>query len=140
MRIGNGYDIHAEGIMIPPIKVVDRGKERPDILELIWNNVRWPEGVRIDNYALMAALKVCENRLVALLDKYGRDTVLECVKEMLDRMEENVRKLIVAPDFNLSSLRELIRKEGMVTMFEDGLRKVERGMTTVEEVFRVIRE
>ena len=27
-----------------------------------------------------------------------------------------------------------------LTMFEDGLRKVERGMTTIEEVFRVIRE
>ena len=83
----NGYDIHAEGIMIPPIKVFDAGVERTDVLELIWNNVRWPEGVKIDNYALMAALQVAENRIVALLDKYGRDTVLECVEEMLDRME-----------------------------------------------------
>jgi len=28
----------------------------------------------------------------------------------------------------------------MVTMFEDGLRKVERGVTTLEELLRVIRE
>ncbi|MCP5110929.1 MAG: hydantoinase B/oxoprolinase family protein, partial [bacterium] len=42
----NGYDIHAEGICIPPIKVHERGKERTDVLELIWNNVRWPEGVK----------------------------------------------------------------------------------------------
>lgn len=83
----NGFDIHAEGIMIPPIKIVDAGKERTDVLELIWNNVRFPEGVRIDNYALMAANTVCEKRIVALLDKYGKDTVLECVEEMLDRME-----------------------------------------------------
>jgi len=87
----NGYDIHAEGIMIPPIKIYDRGVERTDVLELIWNNVRWPEGVKIDNYALMAALKVAENRIVAMLDKYGRDNVLECVEEMLDRMENSVR-------------------------------------------------
>ena len=90
----NGYDIHAEGILIPPIKVFDRGIERKDVLELLWNNVRWPEGVRIDNYALMAALQVGENRIVALLDKYGRDTVMECVEEMLDRMERSVRVLI----------------------------------------------
>jgi N-methylhydantoinase B len=95
----NGYDIHAEGIMIPPIKVVDAGVERTDVLELIWNNVRWPEGVKIDNYALMAALKVAENRIVALLDKYGKDAVLECVEEMLDRMETSVRtQLSGVPD------------------------------------------
>ena len=73
----NGYDIHAEGVMIPPIKVVDAGVERTDVLELIWNNVRWPEGVKIDNYALMAALQVANDRIIALLDKYGKDEVLD---------------------------------------------------------------
>jgi type IV pilus assembly protein PilB len=53
---------------------------------------------------------------------------------------EAVRKLIISPDFNLDNLRALARREGMVSMFEDGLRKVERGITTIEEVFRVIRE
>jgi N-methylhydantoinase B len=95
----NGYDIHAEGIMIPPTKIYDRGRERTDVLELIWNNVRWPQGVRIDNYALMAALQVCENRIVALLDKYGKGTILDSVEEMLDRMEANVRaQLAEVPD------------------------------------------
>ena len=99
----NGYDIHAEGIMIPPIKIYDAGVERTDVLELIWNNVRWPEGVKIDNYALMAALQVAENRIVALLDKYGRETVMECVEEMLDRMETSVRsQLRDVPDGTFS--------------------------------------
>lgn len=91
----NGYDIHAEGLMIPPIKIYDRGVERTDVLELIWNNVRWPEGVKIDNYALMAALVVGERRIHKLLDKYGKNTVLDCVEEMLDRMEANVRSTIM---------------------------------------------
>ena len=52
--------------MIPPTKIYDAGRERTDVLELIWNNVRWPDGVKIDNYALMAALQVAENRIVAL--------------------------------------------------------------------------
>ena len=92
----NGYDIHAEGIMIPPIKVVDAGVERTDVLELIWNNVRWPEGVKIDNYALMAALQVANDRIIALLDKYGKDEVLACVEEMMDRMETSVRSQLSA--------------------------------------------
>src|SRR3989338_811982 len=53
---------------------------------------------------------------------------------------EEVRKLIISPEFNLDNLRKLAKKEGMTTMFEDGMRKVELGMTTVEEVLRVIRE
>ncbi|KKW14486.1 MAG: Type IV-A pilus assembly ATPase PilB, partial [Candidatus Jorgensenbacteria bacterium GW2011_GWB1_50_10] len=31
-------------------------------------------------------------------------------------------------------------KEDMVTMFEDGLQKVERGVTTIEEILRVVNE
>lgn len=53
---------------------------------------------------------------------------------------EEVRKLIIDPRFNLDALRALARKEGMITMLEDGLRKVELGLTTLEEIFRVIRE
>ncbi len=53
---------------------------------------------------------------------------------------EAMRKLVVAGDFSLASVQRLARSEGMVTLFEDGLRKVERGVTTIDEVLRVIRE
>lgn len=53
---------------------------------------------------------------------------------------EQIRKLIMSSDFSLDGLRALARNEGMATMFEDGIRKVERGVTTIEEVMRVIRE
>jgi N-methylhydantoinase B len=87
----NAYDIHAEGICIPPIKVYEADRERSDVLELIWNNVRWPEAVKIDNYAMLAATRMCEQRLVALLDKYGKETALNCVRQMIDRTEKAVR-------------------------------------------------
>jgi type II secretory ATPase GspE/PulE/Tfp pilus assembly ATPase PilB-like protein len=53
---------------------------------------------------------------------------------------EKVRELIISPNFSLDNLRALGRQEGMITMFEDGLRKVELGITTIEELLRVIRE
>jgi N-methylhydantoinase B len=47
----------------------------------------------------MAALKVAENRIVAMLDKYGRDTILDGVEEMLDRTERSVREQLTrVPD------------------------------------------
>lgn len=56
------------------------------------------------------------------------------------RVTEQVRKVIISADFNLDMLRKVARDEGMISMFEDGLRKVEQGVTSLEEVFRVIRE
>lgn len=90
----NAYDIHAEGICIPPVKVFERGKPDNKVLELLWNNVRFPDGARIDNYAMIAATKLCEQRLVKLLDRYSKPTVLTCVDEMITRTEKALRKEI----------------------------------------------
>src|SRR5262245_8395068 len=95
----NGYDIHAEGLCIPPLKVHDQGAERSDLLELIWNNVRFRDAVRLDNYSMIAATRLAEERTHALLERYGKDTVLTCVDEMIDRTERAVRAEIAAiPD------------------------------------------
>ncbi|MDE2103596.1 MAG: type II/IV secretion system protein [Patescibacteria group bacterium] len=55
-------------------------------------------------------------------------------------VSEKVRELIVSPNFTFDSLRALAKQEGMVSMFEDGLRKAELGVTTIDEVLRVIGE
>ncbi len=87
----NAYDIHAEGLCIPGTKVMEADREREDVMELILNNVRWPQGVRIDNYAQIAATRICERRIISLLDKYGKETVLACIEEMMNRTEIAVR-------------------------------------------------
>ena len=49
-------------------------------------------------------------------------------------------KALIKPGMSIEELRTLARKEGMRTMFEDGLAKAEAGATTIAEVFRVIME
>ncbi len=56
------------------------------------------------------------------------------------QVDEKIKEIIVQPTFSLEALREQAQAEGMKTMFEDGLRKVELAQTTLEEVLRVIRE
>ncbi len=56
------------------------------------------------------------------------------------QVTDAVRKLIPASDFSLSALEAQARKDGMITMFQDGLRKAAQGLTTIDEVLRVIRE
>ncbi len=66
---------------------------------------------------------------------HGRIGIFEVLN-----VDEELRKLIINPDFSLDNLNNLAKSRGMMTMFEDGLRKAALGITTVEEVLRVIRE
>ena len=95
----NAYDIIAEGLCIQPLKVINRGVEDANVWALIFNNVRWPVETRIDCNSMIATSKFAENRIVATLRRYGRDTVLGAINEMMDRTERAVRAEIAAmPD------------------------------------------
>jgi type IV pilus assembly protein PilB len=61
------------------------------------------------------------------------------IYEMLN-VSEPMRLYIQKPEFSLDGLRAMAAKEGMISMFEDGLKKAELGQTTVEELFRIIKE
>ena len=65
----------------------------------------------------------------------GRLAIFEIME-----INDEVKQIIASPDFGLDKLAEAARRGGMKTMFEDGVAKAELGMTTLEEVLRVIRE
>jgi type IV pilus assembly protein PilB len=55
------------------------------------------------------------------------------------RVTDAIRSLLIR-SVPVSEIRTEGIKEGMTTMFQDGLQKVERGITTLEEILRVVRE
>jgi general secretion pathway protein E len=54
-------------------------------------------------------------------------------------MTDPLRRLVLK-HADASEIQEAARAEGMLTMYEDGLRKAVAGMTTIEEVIRVTQE
>jgi general secretion pathway protein E len=64
----------------------------------------------------------------------GRISILEMLP-MTDTLRSLVMKHATATDLRAEAIRE-----GMLTMYEDGLRKALKGVTTFEEVLRVTRE
>ncbi len=51
-------------------------------------------------------------------------------------MDDSMRDIVTSnPDVNV--LRKLAREKGLVTLREDGFRKVVKGLTTVDEILRV---
>ena len=88
-------DAIAEGLNIPPVKVMERGQMRDDVVELILSNNRLPDMMRREIQSLMGSTSVAEQRLIELLDKYGKKTVFACIDEMIRRTEKAVRAEIV---------------------------------------------
>jgi general secretion pathway protein E len=64
----------------------------------------------------------------------GRVGITE-IMPMTDPLRSLVMKHATAAELRAEAVRE-----GMLTMYEDGLRKAVRGVTTLEEVLRVTRE
>lgn len=65
---------------------------------------------------------------------HGRTVIAESLK-----VNDQLRDLILAsrPESEIEAVAE---KNGMITLFEDGLRKVIQGVTTLDEVLRVINQ
>ena len=87
-------EIYAEGLRIPPLKIYDRGKERRDVVNLLLTNVRSRRLQAGDMRAQLAAVTIGERNLIALLDKYGKDTVQACIAELLNLAERQMRKFV----------------------------------------------
>ncbi|MFC1846021.1 hydantoinase B/oxoprolinase family protein [Chloroflexota bacterium] len=84
-------DSIAEGLNIPPIKIVEKGKMREDVLELILSNNRLPDMMRREIHSLIGSTGVAERRVIELLNKYGQETVFSSLEEMMERTEKAVR-------------------------------------------------
>lgn len=92
-------DIHQEGLIIPPVKLVDAGKVRPDVWAMIIGMSRLPEALSLNLRGLLAANRVGAKELDALIASYGADTVLAVMEGLLDMSERKVRaRLRELPD------------------------------------------
>ncbi len=78
-------ELYQEGIILPPVRLTE------DVLRLIAANSRAPEDRRGDLQAQMAAQRVGERRLLAMVEAHGLDRVREHADALLDysrRMSE----------------------------------------------------
>ena len=87
-------EIYAEGLRIPPIKIVDRGVRREDVVNLILTNVRSRRDQAGDMNAQLGAVTVAERQLTVLVEKYGVTTIRACVEQLLDQAEAHMRSII----------------------------------------------
>lgn len=85
------HDAIAEGLHIPPIKVMEKGREREDVIDLILCNNRMPGLMRHEMSSLMGSTVLADRRLIELLNKYSKEVVFASIEEMINRTEKAVR-------------------------------------------------
>ena len=88
------YDCHGEGLIIPPIKLIERGQIDEKAYSVILRNLRGSELVRADNMLMYGSMKKIEERILELIRRYGKATVMAVCDELIVRAEKRVRELI----------------------------------------------
>jgi len=90
----NAEEVWQEGFRFPPVKVFEKGERRRDVWDLLKANNRLPDVAVADINAMIGACKIGEERIKAVVDKYGLSTVQEGVQYTFDYSEKKFRNAI----------------------------------------------
>ena len=92
-------DVFWESGCIPPIKIVEGGKLRKDLEEEYARRSRLPQLVALDLRAEIAGCTVARERLLALIARYGAETVKGVMRKLQDDSEKAfLKRLETIPD------------------------------------------
>jgi N-methylhydantoinase B len=88
------FDYHQEGLFIPPVKIVEEGREAESLIRLIASNSRTPENLLGDLRAQRNSMRVGELRIAELIERHGLQTVEACMETILEQTEATIRERI----------------------------------------------
>ncbi len=81
----NAFD---EGILIPPVKIIENNEIRRDIEEMYLRSSRKPDMVALDFRAQLAGNVTARDRILQLIRRYGAPTVKGVMKRIIDNGEK----------------------------------------------------
>lgn len=87
-------EIHEEGIIIPPVRLVDAGQRNHALVKMFLANVRLPDQISGDLEAMVNVFHVGHRGLDDLVERYGASSLRECIDEMMIRSEQQMRSHI----------------------------------------------
>lgn len=95
----DAQNIYTEGFSSPGMKIVSGGEILGDVMDTFLNMVRSPDMVALDIRSMIACNNVARARMIALIDKYGHDTVDEACRTLIAQSETRLRtRLAELPD------------------------------------------
>ena len=87
-------DVYQEGLKLPGVKLIKKGKVDNEIERIIKFNSRTPERNMGNVYAQVSAVQTGVKRYTALIEKYGLDTFEYCLNEIINHGERIARQAL----------------------------------------------
>lgn len=87
-------EIFQEGLQIPPVKLVRAGTMNADVEMLFRANSRTPDANMGDIRAMLASLRVGEQRLRRIVARHGVEAVLAAEQDLVDYAERRARAVL----------------------------------------------
>src|SRR5918994_4317790 len=84
-------EIYQEGIIVPPVRVAREGVIVEELLRMFFRNSRFPEMVKGDTRASLAAIRLGERRLSELFARFGRAKTTAAFDTLLAQTEHELR-------------------------------------------------
>ncbi|MBI4523831.1 MAG: hydantoinase B/oxoprolinase family protein, partial [Deltaproteobacteria bacterium] len=91
---GKATEIFSEGLHLPPVRFYRRGRPIDEVQAIIGANSRTPESVLGDIRGQLGTARLGERRVGELMEKYGRENVLNCAEELSRIAEQKVRQAV----------------------------------------------
>ena len=110
----NATEMFQEGLLVPPIKIVDGGRPQADIERIILANSRQPALVRGDIHAQIAVTQMGAARVEALCGRFGAGTVTAAFAAILKGAADELRAAIAKLPEGESSAEGLLDSDGVV--------------------------
>ena len=96
---GRVNEIFQEGLRITPTKIAERGRMNQAFLDLLFNNMRTPAERLGDFNTMLGTGRKAAAHIARLFDRFGAETLLDGVEELIRRAEALMRRRIGAcPD------------------------------------------
>ncbi len=89
---GPPREVYEEGLIIPPVKAMDRGKENPVFFAMLGANVRVPNQVLGDVRALVVGCRVMEAKLSEFLSEQRMDDLNTLADAILHKSRQAMRQ------------------------------------------------
>lgn len=87
-------EVFQEGYRLPPVKIVEGGEDVEAIWKIILNNVRTPRVSYGDLRALISSVDLGQERVEALVDRYGIEEFTRIVGDVQTYSERRMRSFI----------------------------------------------
>src|SRR5690606_19444818 len=103
-----------EGMLIPPVKLFDRGELRQGVIDILSANSRLPNSLFGDLNGQINSLDLAVKRMNELLADYGDETVAAALGELKDRAAMLMRAEIERLPKGTVSAEDYLDNDGVV--------------------------